>query len=77
MTLLLITGLAFAQTTNSRTFEEPYDSVWSAVVEALSDGGLPVKYIDKDSGLITTEFVRFGDVVTFSFSNDRLKQISL
>jgi len=39
----------------------PFDKAWSAVVETISDMQLPIKAIEKDSGILTTENVTFAN----------------
>jgi hypothetical protein len=42
---------------NSWTIESDYDKVWSATVETFADLGIPIKNMDKASGLITTDWM--------------------
>jgi len=42
-----------------QVFQAPYDKVWSATVGALADEGAPIQVVEKESGLITTQFVQF------------------
>lgn len=46
-----------------------FDKVWSATVEALADMEVPIESIEKESGLITTDFIRI--------SSKRINQIGL
>lgn len=39
----------------TRTFEQPYDKVWVAIVQATSKDDYPLKIVQKDSGVIETE----------------------
>lgn len=41
-------------------FNLSFDDVWKQVVEVLSDENYPIESIEKDSGLITTEFISTG-----------------
>lgn len=40
---------------SQRVFSEPFDKVWAALVETLSDQKWQIESIDKSSGLITTK----------------------
>jgi len=42
---------------DSYLVEAPYDKAWSAIVATAAEKSLPVKSIEKDSGLLTTDFV--------------------
>lgn len=44
---------------NSFTIEKPFDSVWQAVIETFAELNLPILNIEKDSGLITTDWIDF------------------
>ena len=50
---------ARAPVQSSERFPAPYDKVWAATVGALADDGAPIQAIEKESGLITTQFVQF------------------
>lgn len=41
-------------------YEADFDRTWNAVNDVLSEQRLPIKAIEKDSGLVTTEFVNSG-----------------
>jgi hypothetical protein len=45
---------------SSETFHATYDKVWAATVGALADEGAPIQVVEKESGLVTTQFVQFG-----------------
>ena len=51
----------FAKTT---LFEASFDSVWSALVATLSDRDFPFELVERESGLITTEWVHTGEYST-------------
>lgn len=38
------------------TIEAPFDEVWQAVIESFADMNLPIANMEKDSGLITTDW---------------------
>lgn len=40
----------------------PFDAVWPAVVETFSDLNLPIDKVEKDSGLITTDWIGLNDI---------------
>jgi len=44
---------------NSFFIESDYDSVWSALIETFAELQLPIDNMEKDSGLITTDWVEF------------------
>lgn len=44
---------------SSFPIEKPYDSAWIAVVETFADLQLPIQNMEKDSGLITTDWIDF------------------
>lgn len=59
---LLVGGCApppMPEVTPDRTFSTNFDTTWRAVVDALSDESYPIQAIEKESGVITTEFVIF------------------
>jgi uncharacterized lipoprotein len=70
--LLACIGLAlvvYAQDTAQKpviTFQiaNPLDDVWQAVIETFSDLNIPLDKIEKDSGLITTDWIRLSDKKT-------------
>jgi len=41
------------------TFDASFDKVWNAVLQVLGEGGFPIGAIEKESGIITTDFVTF------------------
>jgi len=43
---------------DTEVIQGSFDNVWKATISALTEMGLPIKLIDKESGLITTEFVQ-------------------
>jgi len=45
--------------TNKFTINEDYDFIWTAIIETLSDLQLPIQTIEKDSGLIATDWIPF------------------
>lgn len=44
---------------NSFSIESDYDSTWSAVIETFAELQLPIDNMEKDSGLITTDWIEF------------------
>ena len=44
---------------NSFTINGDYDSVWSAVIETFAELQIPIDNMEKDSGLITTDWIDF------------------
>lgn len=58
---LFIYGCATApvprQITKAFPIEAPFDDVWQAVIESFSDLQLPIDNMEKDSGLITTDWI--------------------
>lgn len=62
LTLMLLTGCVTVTNyekdilPTARTFDAPRDKVWQAVVAEVGTK-YPVKSIEKDSGLLTTDFV--------------------
>jgi hypothetical protein len=40
-----------------RTYATPRERVWSAAVQVTSDNGYPIAVIDKDTGILTTDWV--------------------
>ena len=39
--------------------EAPFDEVWQAVIETFAEMNLPIVNMEKDSGLITTEWIAY------------------
>ncbi len=60
-TLLVACASGPAPRTVVNTFplEGDYDTIWSAVVETFSDLQIPIDNMEKDSGLITTDWIDF------------------
>jgi len=44
---------------DTKIINAPFDKVWSAIVATLSERALPIKTIEKENGVITTDFVIF------------------
>lgn len=42
---------------NSKTFQASYDPVWKAVVEVFAEKTYPIKAVEKDSGIISSDFI--------------------
>ncbi|MBN2314459.1 MAG: hypothetical protein JXM79_11055 [Sedimentisphaerales bacterium] len=40
-------------------YEADYNAVWSALVETFSKNNYPIKAIEKESGIITTDYIAF------------------
>ncbi|MEO1035199.1 MAG: hypothetical protein AAFX44_06520 [Pseudomonadota bacterium] len=47
--------------TNQQIFQNDYDAVWNAVVEAFAVNNIAIKTIEKSSGIIAAERLGFGD----------------
>ena len=47
------------QITNAFPIEKPFDDVWQAVIESFAELQLPILNMEKDSGLITTDWIDF------------------
>lgn len=45
---------------NAFHFEQSYDQIWTAVIETMAELSLPIQNLEKDSGLITTDWIGFG-----------------
>lgn len=60
---LFAIGCATAPTprtiTKSFPVESDYDSAWSALIETFAELQLPIDNMEKDSGLITTDWIEF------------------
>ena len=39
--------------------EVPFDDVWTAIIESFADMNLPIMNMEKDSGLITTDWIEY------------------
>ena len=44
---------------DTKIIDAPFDKVWSALIATLSERALPIKAIEKESGVVTTDFVVF------------------
>jgi len=44
---------------NAFPIDQPFDPVWQAVIETFADMNLPILNMEKASGLITTDWIRF------------------
>ena len=44
---------------NSFAIDAGYDSVWSALIETFAELQLPIDNMEKDSGLVTTDWIEF------------------
>lgn len=42
---------------NSRIYDNDFDAVWTALIEAFADNSWPISYIEKDFGIITTDWL--------------------
>lgn len=64
--LLLIVTMGCATAPKPRTienafhFDRTYDEIWTAVMESMADLNLPIATLEKDSGLIATDWIGFG-----------------
>jgi len=47
------------QIISSFPIEKPYDTVWQAVIETFAELQLPIMNMEKDSGLIVTDWIDF------------------
>lgn len=61
--LLVLTSCATAPAPrsieNSFEYSDTYDSVWSAIIETMAEMNLPISAMEKDSGLIATDWLNF------------------
>jgi hypothetical protein len=62
---ILLCGCATIQPTvpiesRHRTYTESFNKVWNIVIEMLNEDSLPISILDKDSGVISTNFVITG-----------------
>lgn len=39
--------------------EAPFDDVWTAIIESFAEMNLPIMNMEKDSGLITTDWIEY------------------
>jgi len=44
---------------DTQIINAPFDKVWEALVATLAEMGLPIESIEKESGIVTTDFVIF------------------
>lgn len=51
--------MTYAQPQDTEVFNAPFDKVWGAIVATIAEQGAPVQSIEKDSGILTTQFVSF------------------
>ena len=42
------------------TYSADYDTVWKAIIQVFSEENYPIKAIEKDSGIISTDFINMG-----------------
>lgn len=68
--LLAVVGCAASQQMTSYTpvrdtevFNAPFGRAWGAAVATLAEEGMPIQVIEKDSGIMTTQFVNFASGV--------------
>lgn len=67
--IIILSACALATVPKPESFERkqifpfPFAKTWASTVEVMADGEWPVESIEKDSGLITTEFVNTGSDV--------------
>jgi len=65
LTCLLLFGCGAAPKlrtiVNSFSIEADFETVWVAVIETFSDMQFPIDNMEKDSGLITTDWISFPD----------------
>lgn len=45
--------------TDTAVLDAPFDKVWQATVATLAEEGMPIQTIEKESGIVTTQFVSF------------------
>jgi len=53
------TAPAPRQITKAFPIEATFDEVWPAVIESFAELNLPIQNVEKDSGLITTDWISF------------------
>ena len=44
----------------SWSIEHDYDKVWAAIIDILAEHNIPIQTIEKDSGLLVTEWISLG-----------------
>ena len=76
---LMIIGCSTTKITQPRIidtkiFPSSYDEVWQSLVSSLALMSLPIASIEKDSGLITTNFVIFASGI---LADNEIKRISV
>lgn len=54
------------ETQDTFTIQSSFNKVWGALIATLSEQALPIKSIEKDSGLVTTDFFIFVDADSIS-----------
>ena len=47
------------QIVSSFSIDKPYDATWSALIEVFAELQLPIQNMEKDSGLILTDWIDF------------------
>lgn len=58
--------VSISKEAKTRIFEASYDDVWQALILVLNEDELPICTIEKESGVIVTDFVRFGPYSSFA-----------
>ncbi len=47
--------------TNSRDYNAPFDDVWTAAIDVMSDANFPILTLEKESGLLVTDWVIYDE----------------
>ena len=58
-----------------QVFQADFDVTWHAIIDALSDGNYPIQSIEKESGLVTTQFVVFTQGIGAKSQIDRIAAV--
>lgn len=56
------------------TSAKPVDSIWSTITDIFATNGLPVKSINRQTGIIITKKIPFNSMYTFEDDNSVLQQ---
>lgn len=57
----------------TETYDAPFERTWSAMVETITASGMPIRIVEKGSGLIATEPANF---VNGPYSKDTLRTVA-
>ena len=54
---------------DSTTFAQSFDDVWTAVIEVFADNMWAIDTLEKDSGIITTDWLRVGFKESYEYAD--------